>query len=194
MREHQQERQLAVYANRRHAMLWALYCLAFWSLCVLGGLLVIYYPSQSTIGAAPILVLVLAVLTLYVGWSICYFGYWAITRKPLLVADEVGIRDNGSMIGFGLIHWSEIKGIFVLTRTSTYLCIVPVDGVSLISRLSIGRRLICYLLRLKSWAPSPIVFPQTLLPVRATVLVHRLTRFDPDWEDGQEAGQATPQR
>jgi len=205
MREHLQEvetpagPQLNVYANRKGARFWALYVLVL----EVGAILGIVWGNVIA-PTEPMYFLFMTcccILLVVLGWTLLYFGYWALTTQPLLLVNEIGITDNGSFVGFGMIRWEEVRVLVVYARSqrigttantylstaNTYLCIVPEHEHILVSRLSLWRKLVYHTLWMRRWGPSPVMIPHALLPLPPKDLCERIIRLDNAWPPLQRA-------
>lgn len=192
MREHLQEvetptgPQLSIYANRSGAIVWALGSVALGILVAVIARWLIADPRQSpNVGLFYVLTII---AKLFFGRAGLYYGYWAITPRPLLSVNAIGIVDYGSTSGFGLLRWEEIAGlqVFVLETDGrgvtvsrrAYLCITVYNQRAVTGRLPHWKRLVWWLSLWRSRAPSPILIPQTLLADPAQVVCARIVRLD----------------
>jgi hypothetical protein len=170
--------QLNVYAQRKGALFWACYTLVF----LVGFTLLGVWVGHSAPLAIRFIVgaIGFVILALFMGWSALYYGYWALTTQPLLAINSDGIVDNGSVVGFGLIRWHEIRDIGVYKSTqggTVYFCVIPNDKDALIARLPFLRKLMYYTLWWSIRGPSPMIIPQAILPVPARELVNRISSW-----------------
>jgi hypothetical protein len=159
--------KLVIYPDRLKLAAIALGCAIF----IAGG---VWVAQLEGINAAE------RMIVLFVGipfFSICLtFAFVRlVTRGPLLVVDEEGIFDAGSLFAAGPIPWSDVRDVVVSEYEGhRFLGIVPADVETFLAKRSAITR--WWMRRNMDFGTPPVVIAQSLLPIEIEPLRARMLR------------------
>lgn len=107
--------------------------------------------------------------------AMLYWLYRLVNRTPLLTVNDVGIRDQSSLTGIGLVRWDEIAHI-ALTTTRTFSS--TQTAFTIILRDAAQRRQHFSLRRLPLWlGDDAITISQTLFPISMPTLFAQVKEY-----------------
>jgi hypothetical protein len=153
-----------IYPSKLKLLLVALGSLSF---VVLG----IFLPTMTTD-------MYVVLIGTYVGvpfFGLCflYAIYRLIFRKPSLIIANVGLFDNASALGAGLIRWTEISEVYIYEYMGQRMIgIIVNDPKAVMARQPAFKR---FMARMNSdLVGTPFNIPQTTVPVSVDEILARI--------------------
>jgi hypothetical protein len=163
------EDQLVIYPRRWKPALFTCGALVF----VLAGIAI---GLGSDWRASPGVVVASYMGVPFFGFCFLYLVSRLVARKPAVIVSEVGILDNATALGAGMIRWDEVRDVRVTPfGTERMLVIVPKDEAALLARQHPIKRL--FMRMNKSLANAIVCIPQNILPMMCEELRDEIRRY-----------------
>lgn len=111
------------------------------------------------------------------GVVLIYLCFRLLRPSPVVIINREGILDKASIFSAGLIHWHEIKTMFVYrVIDQPMLGIIPFDSEVIIARQSPIKR---FFFRRLKWASTaaPFAIPGGMLPMSADEFLAMIRRY-----------------
>lgn len=113
----------------------------------------------------------------FFGVVLIYICFRLLRPSPAVIINRKGILDNASIFSAGLIHWHEIKTMFVYrVIDQPMLGIIPFESNVIIARQSPIKRFFFRMLKSASTA-APFAIPEVILPMSAEDLLATIHRY-----------------
>jgi len=111
------------------------------------------------------------------GIVLIYVCFRLLRPSPAVIINREGILDNASIFSAGLIHWHEIKTMFVYRVIDTpMLGIIPFDSDVIIARQSPVKKFFFRISKSATEGP-PFTIPEVALPMSAEELLRMIRRY-----------------
>jgi hypothetical protein len=111
------------------------------------------------------------------GVVLIYICFRLLRPGPVVIINREGILDNASIFSAGLIHWHEIKTMFVYrVIDQPMLGIIPFHSDVIIARQSPIKRFFFRMLKSAS-TTAPFAIPGGMLPMSAEELLAKIHRY-----------------
>lgn len=110
------------------------------------------------------------------GAILIYLCYRLVRPRPVVVINREGLFDNASLLSAGLIHWHEIRTMFVYrVMDQPLLGIVPFNAGVIVARQSPVKKL--FLRMQNSSGVPPFSIPGVVLPMPPEELLAMIRRY-----------------
>ena len=165
---------IVIFAKKTKLLGLGLVCLVFEAIFVI--FFVYGFPDdrESSGSFVPV---VLIIGALMFGAILIYVCFRLLNPAPVVIINREGIVDNASAFSAGLIHWYEIRTMFVYQVVNEpMLGIVPFDTQPIIARQSPVKRFFFKLLKAGSEG-APFSIPGTMLPMSAEELLAKILQY-----------------